>query len=177
MSVAGIAVPILVDIAARHGLPRLRAILGQELGAPGQVVSDVAESVLKSVAAEAGVPVDRLPNVPEQDLVAAATVVEDKPEVIEAYVKLQHETNRLLLAPLEAGKPTWTWAWLAAWQWFLMGLWAYTWVLVPVLNASLRAAIPTPNISDLANLTLAYLALHMGGHTVKDFAAKRWGQK
>jgi len=177
MSVAGVAIPILVDIAARHGLPRLRAVLGHELGATGEVASDVAETVLKSIAAEAGVPVDKLSTVPEQELAAAAVVVEDKPEVIEAYVKLQQEISRALLAPMEAGKPTWTWAWLAAWQWFLMGLWAYTWVLVPVLNASLRAAIPTPNISDLANLTLAYLALHMGGHTVKDFAAKRWGQK
>lgn len=177
MSVAAVAVPILLDIAARHGLPRLRTILQREMGAAGGVVSDVTETVLDTVAGHAGVSVDEIDQVPADALAAAAVQAETSPEVVAEYRKLQQETNRLLLAPLEADKPTWTWAWLPAWQWFLMALWAFTWVIVPIANAAFQSRIPVPDVSDLANLTLAYLALHMGGHTVKDFASKKWGAK
>lgn len=174
---ATIVVPTLLDIASRYGLPVLRTVLRRELGSSGEVVSDVTETVLKTVAGHAGVTPDKLSELPEAALAEAAVFAETSPEVIEAYAKYQKEVNRLLLAPMEADKPTWTWAWLPAWQWFLMALWSFTWVIVPIANAAFRSNIPVPNVTDLANLTLAYLALHMGGHTVKDFVSKKWGSR
>lgn len=175
MSIAAVALPIVLDIAVKHGLPFLRTILEREVGAAGGVISDVAETAIKTVANRAGVSVEDLPGAAQAELEAAVIQAESDPEILRIYLQIQQETNRLLLAPMEAGKPTWTWAWLPAWQWFLMFVWGFTWVLVPIANAALKANIPVPSTGDLANLTLAYLALHMGGHTVKDFVSKRWG--
>lgn len=92
----------------------------------------------------------------------------------------QAKTNELLLAPLEADKPTWTWSWLYAWQWFLMAIWAWTLVLVHVANAGLRLAgdsggLAAPDVPQLLTLTTLYLGLHMGGHAVLEIVRNGFG--
>lgn len=96
-----------------------------------------------------------------QDLLAEA-------EVWKAANESQRMANGLLQAQLKEGGAAGAWLWL--WQYFLMAAWAWSLVVVHLVNAGVRllggAAIPVPDLTILMTLTGAYLALHMGGHTV-----------
>lgn len=89
-------------------------------------------------------------------------------EVWKAANESQRLANGLLQAQLKEGGAAGAWLWL--WQYFLMGAWAWSLVVVHLVNAGVRllggAALPVPDLTILMTLTGAYLALHMGGHTV-----------
>ncbi len=89
-------------------------------------------------------------------------------ELWRAANESQRMANALLEAQIKEGGPAANWLWL--WQYFLMGAWAWSLVLVHLVNAGVRllggAALPVPDLTILMTLTGAYLALHMGGHTV-----------
>lgn len=90
-------------------------------------------------------------------------------EILKAGNEQQRQTNELLLAEQKEGGPAAWWLWL--WQYLLMAIWVWVIFLVPIGNAVLRvvgqdAALATVDATVLMTLTGAYLALHMGGHTV-----------
>lgn len=80
----------------------------------------------------------------------------------------QRMTNELLAAELKDGGPAGAWLWI--WQYFLMFVWGWALILVHLVNAVLRliggTQLPAVDLTILMTLTGAYLALHMGGHTV-----------
>lgn len=81
----------------------------------------------------------------------------------------QEQAIELLKAQMEEGGLAGAWLWL--WQYFLMFVWAWSLVLVHLVNAGARLLgganpLPAPDLTILMTLTGAYLALHMGGHTV-----------
>jgi len=80
----------------------------------------------------------------------------------------QRMTNELLSAQIKEGGAAGAWLWV--WQWVLMAFWGWSLVAVHLVNAGLRllggAPVPAPDLTILMTLTGAYLALHMGGHTV-----------
>jgi hypothetical protein len=91
----------------------------------------------------------------------------DTPALVLAHVESQRLANELQLAEMSGGK-VWTWAWRPAWMYFLMAAWGWT-----LLAIALQ--VPAIDLPMLMTLTGAYLALYMGGHTLKDVAGKRRG--
>lgn len=171
----------LEQVLLQLGAPILATIISNKFGKDAGELSRVAVEALAEAfgvqPTRAAVEDAILPGGPEvAERVAQAEARMD--QIILAQAELQRagneqqaRTNELLLAPLQAGKPTWTWAWLYAWQWFLMAIWGWTLVGVHVANAGLRLAgefggLPAPDAGQLLTLTTLYLGLHMGGHTV-----------
>lgn len=154
---------ILLGVATSVGAPVVKSILEKYVGG---TASDIGGTIIDAIAGKAGVKPDELDGLSEKDLGKAIAAVEvDAPALVLAHVEQQRESNKLLLKQMEDGKPTWTWAWLPGWQWFLMFLWFYAWVAVPVVNAAVGSGITPPGISDMIWLTTCYQILHMGGHT------------
>jgi hypothetical protein len=62
------------------------------------------------------------------------------------------------------------WAWRPAMMWLLAFLWLWQPVILHVANAVWKIALPPADPATLLGLTSVYMALYMGGHTIKDFA-------
>jgi len=58
--------------------------------------------------------------------------------------------------------------WRPALMWLCGGLLVWCWVLVPTINAALKASIATPDSATLITVISVFAGLYMGGHTVKD---------
>lgn len=65
--------------------------------------------------------------------------------------------------------------WRPALMWLCGGLLVWCWVVVPVVNAALKASIATPDNGTLITIIGVFCGLYMGGHTVKDVVAT-WAQ-
>lgn len=89
-------------------------------------------------------------------------------ELWKAANESQRMANQLLEAQIKEGGLAGAWLWI--WQYFLMFVWAWSLVLVHLVNAGVRllggTPLPAVDLTILMALTGAYLALHMGGHTV-----------
>lgn len=160
---------ILIGAAARVGAPIVKGILEKHVGG---VAGEIGGTVIDAIAGQAGVAPAELPTLDGARLEQAVAAVEaDAPSLILAEVEQQREANRLMLAEMEKGG-TWTWAWRPFWMWLLAFLWSYAFVLRPIANAITGATIEAFDAGILMTLTAAYLALYMGGHTVKDVFGK-----
>jgi len=162
---------VILAAAGKLALPFVKKILGDKIGGEG-----LAGELIDVIAEKIGVPAERLPEAEPGALEKALVEVEP----LAAELLAQHVESQRLAAALqhaEIGKgPFWTWAWRPGWMWLLGLFWLYGLVLRPVVNAAFAAAIEPVDLSILMALTGAYLALYMGGHTVKD-AVKRWVEK
>lgn len=157
-------IPILIGIASQVGAPIIKGILTKHAG---PMAGSVAEQVIKTVAEQAGATPETLESVPSETITAAVQATEaETPELIAEWVKSQQLSNELQLAEM-AKEQTWTWAWRPAWMWFLGFLWLWLIVMVPLANAFTGSTISSIDTATLMALTGAYLALYMGGHTVK----------
>ena len=67
------------------------------------------------------------------------------------------------------------WAWRPAAMWGFGALWFWALVIVPTIQAVWNTVLAAPDLSILFQLNVVYMGLYMGGHTVKDFVATRWG--
>lgn len=163
--------PILIGVAAKIGAPIVKGLLEKFVGGTGAEIGGV---VIDAIADEAGVKPDELPSAPTETLEAAISAVEARaPEIILAQVEQQRAANELQLAEMKK-EGTWTWAWRPAWMWLLAFIWTYALVLRPIANAAFGASIEATDLATLMSLTLAYLALYMGGHTAKNFIKAKW---
>jgi hypothetical protein len=54
-------------------------------------------------------------------------------------------------------------------MWLLAFLWMWNIVILHVANAIWKIALPPTDFTVLLGLTSVYMALYMGGHTLKDF--------
>lgn len=167
------ALQALIPIAASIGAPIVRDLLARKLGPMG---ADIAEEVINKIAEHAGVQPDYLPELLQQDPVAvkeAIAEVEGSPELVRLYadgLKAQME-----LQQAEMKGPLWSWAWRPLGMYMLGFLWLWAIVIAHGLNAVFKIALPPPDLSVLLQLTAAYMALYMGGHTVKDVVGKMKG--
>jgi hypothetical protein len=163
----------------------LAAVIGKKYGAE---MGDLAKSALEALGQAFGVEAEpdkiqrRIEEVqaesPQKAAGAVAYAEKDfapmllaQAEVLKAANEQQRMTNELLEAQVKQGGLAGAWLWI--WQYFLMGVWAWALLVVHILNATIRvfggaaaAALPAPDLTILMTLTGAYLALHMGGHTV-----------
>lgn len=158
---------ILTGVAAKVGAKAVERYLGAGAG-------ELAGTIIDAVAQAAGVKPAEIPQTPTPILEDAVRRVESAtPEIIAAYVEQQREANRLMMAEMDKGGP-WTWAWRPLTMWVIVALWIWSLVLVPLANAIAAASIPL-FMAELTFLTMTYIGLYMGGHTIKDVADK-WRQ-
>lgn len=103
-------------------------------------------------------------------------------ELVLAQAELQKAENsqlQLINAQIAQDKDGgwFGWAWRPAGMWGLGVLWFWNIIVLHVINAIFKIALPQADLALLLQLSALYLTLYMGGHTVKDFAAKKWGRK
>lgn len=166
----------LAALAVHSGLPLIRSILQNKLG---DANGALATSVLTAIAERAKVKPEELDALAETDppkaLDAMRAVAEMAPELIALHVKGLEHQNALLMAEQEEG------GWKAAWRplgmYFVMVLWAWQVVILHVCNAIWKIALPPMPYDQLVTFTGLYMGLYMGGHTLKDMAAKWVGAK
>ncbi len=167
---------ILLDVAGKVGAPLVKGLL-QKIGLGG-VAGDIAGSVVDTVAEKLGVAPAEIPAQPTDKIEAAVQATEaEAPELVLAWAKQQELANQLQLAEMKPGEPVWTWAWRPAWMWFLMALFAFRLVAVPVVDAAVGSQIASAvDLGAMMTLTTWFMALYMGGHTLKDAVAKWTGR-
>lgn len=196
----------LAGILLELGGPVLAKAIGRKLGDDmGRLAQDALDTLGKvfgvdgneeDVRAAIEAEVERAPDAARAKVTLAesemASVLLAQAQVMAQGNVQQRQTNELLMA--QAKEPGWRSAWLYIWQYFLIGLWGWTIVLVPVLNAALRIfatntstdlitgqllteapSIWAPELGLLFQLNVLYLGLHMGGHTVLEIVRNGLG--
>lgn len=163
----GVIGPILINAAIEAGVPLVRDILQRKIGSEN---AGLVEGVITSIAKHAGVEVDglsdmavRSPDALKEALVATEA---ETPEKIALYMSGVHGQFRLLQSEQSEGGAASAWRW--GWMYLLGFFWLWVVVLVPVINASLGAKIVVIDVAILLTLTSWFIALYMGGHTVKE---------
>ncbi len=164
---------ILAELAAKVGAPIIKDILEQQVGGK---LSEVGGQVIDVIAANAGTNAEGLPE-----------IIKTAPETVDAAI-LAAEANhgdrwlemvqaaneaQFKLALAETEKGGWTSAWRPLWMYLIGFFWFCLIVLVPVINLFL----PPPgitlvvSIATVLTLTSWFLALYMGGHTIKELGS------
>jgi len=167
---------LLLSLAAQAGLPLIKSILDRKLGDKnGALVIDV----LGAVASRAGVKPDDLEalaeSTPGKVIDAMRQVEPMTPELVALYTKGLESQFELLQAEMAEGG--WKAAWRPAGMWFILFLWFYQIVGLHVANAILKIALPPAPWEHLITFTGFYMALYMGGHTIKDVVANLAGAR
>lgn len=158
---SAIVTSILAGVASEVGAPLVRRVLERRIGAGN---ARLAEGVVKAIAERAGTSVEALEREDPAVLREAVREVEGiAPEMIE-----------LQMAEMEKG-PLLAWAWRPFWMYLLGFLWVWAIVGCHVLNAIFRIALPQPDLTVLLSVTGLFLALYMGGHTVKSIFGGKAG--
>lgn len=166
----------LTALALEIGVPLLGRILTRRLGnGNAQLITDV----IGAIANRLGV-----------STAQAETMVEtDRPRVIEAMREVEQQAPELIalhaaalegqfaLLQAEQKGPWWGWAWRPAFMWLLGLLWLWNAIVLHVCNAIWRLALPPMDATVLLSLTSVYAAFYMGGHTIKDWARQRGGDR
>lgn len=173
----------LISLALQAGAPLVRDILSKRLGAKN---TELAEGVLGLIATRAGVNADELLDLantkPEAVTEAIVGVeVDEVPGLLAIYAQ-DMEFAQVALAADQNGA-AWKSAWRPAGMYVIGFLWLWNVVLLHVINAVFKIALPPMPFEQLFQLTALFSGLYMGGHTAKDvaekvagiFAAKRGG--
>jgi len=158
----------LTALALQIGVPLIGRVLSRRIGAGN---AQLATDVIGAIANRLGV-------TPDEAETMAAT---DQPRVVDALRAVETMTPELIalhatalegqyaLLQAEQKGPWWGWAWRPLMMWLLAFLWLWTVVILHVCNAYWRIALPPIDLGVLLSLTGIYMALYMGGHTVKDW--------
>ncbi len=163
-----IVASVLIEAAARAGAPIVKSLLEKHVGG---LAGEAGGAVIDAIAKQAGVPPERLPQVPSDRIEQAIAVVEETPDLILAHARSQELGNELMLA--EMGQESkFGWMWRPAGMWLMLACVAWLMILRPVVNAVLWAWSPGLQIEvglDIGNFVAIftiYTGLYMGGHTV-----------
>ena len=163
---------LLLGIAADVAVPFIKKILGDKLGSIG---GELGGKVVDMVADKLGVPAEKIPELPKEDVQEALVAVE--PEVMALYVDSQRLATELQLAEMAKDGPVWTWAWRPAGMWLFLAMAAHLVFLVPLLNIVLTSPlILVLDVPTFVTLFITYAGLYMGGHTAKS-ALDSWRRK
>lgn len=164
----------LIALATEIGAPLVRDILAKKIGVSN---AKLATDVLGLVAEKAGViPADlEAKAMTDPDLVKSAIVQVETmtPEIVSLYTAGLE--GQFALQQAEMKEPLWTWAWRPVAMWGFGFLWFWNIVIIHVLNAIFKIALPQTDLWMLFQLNSVYMALYMGGHTLKDFVSSKWG--
>lgn len=157
---------VLAAVAAEVGAKSLHKLLTDKVGARN---ADLADAAVRAVAARANILPEQIPQ----------AILDEKPRIVDAVREVERMTPELAavyqkgidlqLAELQAREiePLWTWGWRAAWMWALLALWIWALVGQPLVTGLSGFTVTPIDISILLQLTGIFLALYMGGHTIK----------
>lgn len=155
---------IIASIASKVGADLIGNVLGDRFGPAG---GQLAEVVIGEVAGHLGVTPEALPEVPHADLEGAVKDIEARmPELIALWSRgLDGQFAMLQGEQKEGGLASgWRWGWM-----YLLGFfWVWVIVIVPLANAATGGRIEVIDFAILLTLTSWFIALYMGGHTVKE---------
>ncbi len=173
----------LISLAVQAGAPLIRDILSKRIGAEN---TELAEGVLGLVANRAGVSVDHLPQKAHIDPGSVRDAIvgveaDEVPGLLAIYAQDMEFAQATLAA--DQNGAAWKSAWRPAGMYVIGFLWLWNVVLLHVINAVFKIALPPMPFEQLFQLTALFSGLYMGGHTAKDvaekvagiFAAKRGG--
>lgn len=157
----------ILALAAQIGVPLIKQVLSGRIGAPN---ADLAGDVVEAIARRAGVGAPELPDLIDRDQPRAVDALRATeaamPEMLALYAQGLEGQFALLQAEQ---KGHWLgWAWRPAMMWLLGFLWLWQLVILHVANAVWKVALPPADSTTLLGLTSVYMALYMGGHTLKD---------
>jgi Holin of 3TMs, for gene-transfer release len=160
---------LILGIAKNVGAPIIKGLL--ETATPG-IVSDIGGKIIDQIAGKAGVSADQLPDLIKREpaRVDAAVIAAESamPEMMALWSKGVDGQFALLQA--EAKEGFFHAGWRPATMWLIAALWSWALFGGPVANHFVRLPIELPDLGKLAWLTTVYMALYMGGHTVKSVA-------
>jgi hypothetical protein len=169
-------VSVLVSLAVQAGLPLVEKILTRKLGPQnGALASDV----IRAVASRAGAAPEELETLATTTpgrVIEAMRAVESGDAADKVALYVAETEARLAMFAAEQDGPVWVSAWRPAGMYLLGFLWLWNIVLLHVANAIWKIALPPVGFDVLVQISGLYMGLYMGGHTVKDLAAK-WGAK
>lgn len=163
---------VIAAAAAKVGAGMVKSVVERSLGAgAGQIAGDLAGNVIDTVARKAGVePID-LPTLadrePGQVEEAVLATEADMPELIALWQRGLDGQFALLQAETQEGglKAFWRYGWM----YLLAVFWIWRIIIVPVANRYLGPSPIEPvDFAVLLTLTSWFMALYMGGHTVKE---------
>ncbi len=165
--------PILDTIlssAVRTGSGIVKDIVSAQLG---PTIGGLAGTVVDIVAESLGVDPVAIPSLPADQIDGAVISANNDQDILKLYIEQQRLTNDLLTAEMNKSESLWTWAWRPAWMWFLMLVWFYALLAAPIVSGISGVKLDVPDLSVVVSLTLTFVTLYMGGHTLKDI----WGKK
>lgn len=162
-------VSLIAGVATKLGADLVGRVLGQRFGEAG---GQLAQVIVGEVAGALGVEVDKLPTVPEERLERAVADVEVRmPEILALWSRGLDGQFALLAA--EQAQGVWPSAWRWGWMYLLGFMWTVRLLVVPVADAITGADIAAGmDMGVLMTLTSWFLALYMGGHTLKELGSR-----
>lgn len=159
---------IILGVATDLGLPLIKKILEPKIGKAGGAL---VETVIKTVAEKAGVEPAQLPELEHRVIAEAVSRTEDEmPELIALYAAGLEGQFALLQAETREG--FWQSFWRYGWMYLLAIFWIWRIIIGPIANQRIGSVggveIGMIDVATLMTLTSWFMALYMGGHTVKD---------
>ncbi|SEG61112.1 hypothetical protein [Bosea lathyri] len=166
----------LASTLAKQGAPMLGGLIGTAIGGPvGAAIGGLAGKAIESLADAFGVPAT------SEAVTAAAQTRPDAPAVIAtveaqapALIKLwEIEAQRVTdaqAAEIDKGFGSWQF-WRGAWQGLIIGGWAVILFAGVFGGGHVVPMLPMADIvSAWGSVTLTWLAVFNGGHTLKEIA-------
>lgn len=156
-------------IAAKVGADLVGKVVGDRFGQAGGAL---AGQVVTTVAGKLGVTEAEIPMQPAHRVEKAVRETEQEmPEMIEVWTRGLDHQFALLQAETKEG--WFAWAWRPGWMYLLGAMWFARLIILPVTDAALGTGIAAEiDIAVMLTLTGYFLALYMGGHTLKDLGSK-----
>jgi hypothetical protein len=165
----------LVTIALNAGLPLIAKVIERRLGAG---MGDLATDVIRRIAEALGVAPEAVDAEAARNPKAAADAMQnievELPDALEAYDR----DLQLQLAHLAAEQDGGWFQrnWRPGGMWMLLFLILWNAILLHVLNAIFKIALPPMPWDILLAIAALYFGLYMGGHTVKAVMETRGGR-
>ena len=155
----------LAEVAGKIGAPVIKSILTGSLGPVG---GELAGQVIDRIAAKVGQPPDDIILAPENEIHDAIRQVEaETPELLALWQRGVEGQHALLLAETREG--FWQSFWRWGWMYLLAFFWLWRIVILPVTNRLIPPpAIEAIDLAILMTLTSWFIALYMGGDTLKE---------
>lgn len=155
------------------GAPQIGGIIGTAMGGPvGAVVGGVAGKVIESLATALGT--QATPEAVAEAIPANPAAVQQveaaAPELVRVYEMEADRADAAQAAEIEKGFGSWQF-WRGAWQALIIGGWAVV-LLAGVFGGPwVKPMLPmTDIVTAWGSVTLTWLAVFNGGHTLKEIA-------
>lgn len=167
------ALPIVLGpILAAAGTKFLGRIVGEASPAARIVVEKIG-AVLGGAATPEAI-ADRFKADPDAVIAAAREVEAGDPAMWE-YLAFTEQGKFAVLQREDERKSPFSWAWRPAMSWLLIVMWAWSGMLLPIVNTAFGSAIGGMSIGDLVTFSGIWLGIYSGGHMAQNLAG-RWAE-